>query len=234
MSIHIGAKPGEVAERILMPGDPLRAKYIAENFLSDVTCYNKVRGMLGFTGTYKGVAVSTQGSGMGIPSFAIYINELFRDYGVKTAMRVGTCGAMRDDVLMKDIILAQGCCTDNDFNHLVFPGTYAPVADFEMLRAAWLVAKNMDKQVKIGNVIAGDMFYMEASPKDDMWAKYGVIAGEMESSALFTYAKKYGARAATLLTVSDSSFAEGKMTSEEREKSLNDAITIALETVIQF
>lgn len=234
MSTHIGAKQGQIAPRILIPGDPFRAKYIAENFLTDVVCYNEVRNMLGFTGKYKGVEISTQGSGMGIPSFSIYINELFNEYGVKTAIRVGTCGSMQPDVHVRDVILAQGACTDSDLNHNIFPGTYAPISDFELLRTSYLKAKEMGKSVKVGNVFASDMFYGEAKPGDDLWTKYGVLGVEMESSALFTFAKKYGARAATVLTVSDSQYEKNDMTSEEREKSLNDAITIALETAICY
>ena len=234
MSTHIGAKPGDIAEGILLPGDPLRAKYIAENFLEDAVCFNKVRGMLGFTGTYKGKKISAMGTGMGIPSISIYVNELMRDYGVKNLIRIGTCGAMQKDIKMEDVVIAQGACTDNDFNRRIFNGTYCPVADFELLRAAYLNCKKLGLSTKIGNVISGDMFYGENSDRDKMWEKYGVLVGEMEAASLFTYAKKYKARALALLTVSDSQFEERAMTPKEREQSLTNMITLALDTVWEF
>ncbi len=236
MSTHIGAKPGDIAKGILLPGDPLRAKYIAENFLENPTCFNNVRGMLGFTGTYKGKRVSAMGTGMGIPSISIYINELMRDYGVENLIRIGTCGSMNPNIRMKDIIIAEGACTDNDFNRHVFPGSYCPISDFDLLRTAVLKSKELGIKTWVGNVMSGDMFYGEEEALGgNLWQKYGVLGGEMEAAALLTFAKKYNARALAMVTVSDSSFEEdGNMTPEEREKSLNNMITIALDTICEF
>ena len=238
MSTHIGAKPGDVAPRILLPGDPLRAKYIAENFLENVKCFHEVRGMLGFTGTYNGVPVSVMGTGMGIPSIGIYCTELFKDYGVKTAMRIGTCGSFREELPLGAIILAEGACTNSDFNHLVFPGSYACIADFELLRAAYLKAKETDVPYAVGNIFSSDMFYAEADPKFAMWEKYGILGVEMEAAVLYTKAKKYDAKALCLVTVSDGKRdKDGNrkiMTSQEREQSLNSMITLALNTIIEF
>lgn len=236
MSTHIGAKPGDIAKGILLPGDPLRAKYIAENFLEDAVCFNNVRGMLGFTGMYKGKRVSAMGTGMGVPSISIYINELFKEYGVECGIRIGTCGAMQPGIRMQDVIIGQGACTDNDFNRRIFPGTYCPVADFDMLRTAYLKVKELGLKAHVGNILSGDMFYpMADDPRGELWAKYGVLGGEMEAASLYTIAKKYGARALAMVTVSDSQFEEdGNMSPEEREKSLGNMITIALETLCEF
>ncbi|MEG0832403.1 MAG: purine-nucleoside phosphorylase [Oscillospiraceae bacterium] len=236
MSTHIGANPGDIAKGILLPGDPLRAKYIAENFLENPVCFNNVRGMLGFTGTYKGKRISAMGTGMGIPSISIYVNELMRDYGVENLIRIGTCGSMRPEIKMKDVIIAQGACTDNDFNHHVFSGTYAPIADFDLLRTAYKKAGELGIKAWVGNVISGDMFYGEdIVANNPIWENYGVLAGEMEAAALLTLAKKYKARALAMVTVSDSPYdREHAMTPKDREQSLNNMITVALETVAEF
>ena len=219
-----------------MPGDPLRSKFVAETFLENPVEFNHVRGMLGFTGTYKGKRVSAMGTGMGIPSISIYINELMRDYGVENLIRIGTCGSMNPEIRMKDIIIAQGACTDNDFNHLVFPGTYCPISDFDLLRTAVIKSRELGIKTWVGNVHSGDMFYgEEAAAGGDIWAKYGVLGAEMEAAALLTFAKKYNARGLAMVTVSDSPYDEdGNMTPEERERSLNNMITIALETICEF
>ncbi len=236
MSTHIGAKPGDIAKGILLPGDPRRAEYIAKNFLENPVCFNNVRGMLGFTGTYKGKRVSAMGTGMGIPSISIYINELMRDYGVENLIRIGTCGSMNPEIRMRDIIIAQGACTDNDFNHNVFPGTYCPLSDFDLLRTAVKKSKELGIKTWVGNVMSGDMFYgEEEATGGNLWQKYGVLGGEMEAAALLTFAKKYNARALAMVTVSDSSFEEdGNMTPEERQNTLDNMIKIALETVCEF
>ncbi|MGV8026194.1 MAG: purine-nucleoside phosphorylase [Anaerolineaceae bacterium] len=232
MSTHIGAKPDDIAEGILLPGDPLRAKFIADNFFEKTTCFNTVRNMLGFTGFYKGKRVSTMGTGMGIPSISIYINELMKDYGVKTLIRVGTCGPMQSNLKLKDVIIAQGACTNNDFNRRVFNASYCPVANFELLRAAYLNTKNVGFNVHIGNVISGDLFYADKTPQFKMWQKYGVLAGEMETAALYTFAKKYDARALAMVTVVETEGEE--MSADEREKSLGNMIMLALDTIIEF
>lgn len=238
MSTHIGAAAGDIAKGILLPGDPRRAKYIAENFLQDPKQFNNIRGMLGFTGTYKGKRVSVMGTGMGMPSISIYVTELLRDYGVENAIRIGTCGSMNPDIHIKDIILAEGACTDSMINQSVFGGTYCPVSDFDLLRTAYKKSRALGIKTWVGNVLSSDNFYQESlvcEKANALWMKYGVMAAEMESAALLTLAKKYNARALGMLTVSDSIVAkEPEMTALEREQSLRDMITIALETVCEF
>lgn len=234
MSIHIEAKQGEVAETILLPGDPLRAKYIAENFLEDVTCYNNVRGMLGFTGTYKGKRISVQGTGMGIPSIGIYVNELIQSYGVKNLIRVGTCGAIQDDVKVRDVIIAQASCTDSNMNNIIFPGIdYAPVADFGLLKKAYDAGVEKGLKIRVGNVFTADMFYRENMDLYKKVASYGVLAVEMETTALYTIAAKFGVNALTILTVSDHIFTGEETSSEERQTTFNEMIEVALEAAIQ-
>lgn len=235
MSTHIGAKPGDIAKGILLPGDPMRAKYVAENFLKDAKCFNEVRGMYGFTGDYKGKRISVMGTGMGVPSISIYVNELMRDYDVDYLCRIGTCGTLQPEIGLEDVVVAQGACTDSDFNHTVFNGTYCPVADFMMLRTAYNKAKELGCSAKFGNVVSGDMFYGEEEMVNNpMWAKYGVLAAEMETAALYTYAKKYKKSALSMVTVSDSPFVDRQLTTQEREQSLNRMIELALETVAEF
>ncbi len=238
MSTHIGAAAGAIAKGILLPGDPLRAKYIAESFLDEPALFNNVRGILGYTGTYKGKRVSVMGTGMGMPSISIYATELFRDYGVENAIRIGTCGSMNPEIHIKDVILAQGACTDNMMNRNIFGGTYCPVSDFDLLRTAYKKSGALGVKVHVGNVLSSDSFYQEeltSEVANALWIKYGVMAAEMESAALFTLAKKFGVRALGILTVSDSIVArEPEMTAMERQQSLNDMITVALETVSEF
>ena len=234
MSFHISAKKGEVAKGILLPGDPKRAEYIAATFLSDVSCFNKVRNILGFTGIYKGSRVSVMGTGMGIPSISIYINELMKEYGVLYLIRVGTCGAMQETIEVGDIIIGEGACTNSDFNYHIFPGTYCPIADFNLLRSAFLHAEKSGLKVHIGNLLSGDMFYGEEDSRDIRWKEYGVLGGEMEAAALYTLAKKYGAKALAMATVSDSKYSTRIMTSEEREKSLGNMIRLSLDTIVEF
>ncbi|MBO9130766.1 purine-nucleoside phosphorylase [Bacillus sp. 165] len=232
MSTHIGAKQGEIAERILLPGDPLRAKYIAETFLEDVTCYNNVRGMLGFTGTYKGERVSVQGTGMGVPSISIYVNELIRDYGVKQLVRVGTCGAIQENVKVRDVIIAMTACTDSSMNRLTFPGfEFAPCADFDLLRKAYDAGVQKGMSVRVGSVLTADVFYRESMEPVKKLADYGVLAVEMETTALYTLAAKYGVNALSVLTVSDHIFTGEETTAEERQTTFNDMIIMALDAV---
>lgn len=231
---HNKAQMGDIAESILLPGDPLRAKYIAENFLTDAVCFNDVRGMLGFTGTYKGKRISAMGTGMGIPSISIYVNELIRFYSVKNLIRVGTCGAFQEGIGLKDIILGMGACTDNGFLRRIFPGDYAPIADFELLNTAYEKAQEKGTKTYVGLLKSSDMFYGERPAGSELWAQYGVIGVEMEAAALYTIAAKYKAKALAICSVSDGSKLKAELTSEEREKSLSDMITLALDTAWEF
>ncbi|MVO99930.1 purine-nucleoside phosphorylase [Paenibacillus lutrae] len=231
MSTHIGAGKGEIAETILLPGDPLRAKYIAETYLQDVTCYNEVRGMLGFTGTYKGKRVSVQGTGMGIPSIGIYVNELIQEYGVKNLMRVGTCGSMQKDVHIRDVILAQAACTDSAMNRHIFREyNYSPIASFSLLKKAYDLGAEKGLNMHVGNVFTSDVFYREDKSVVQKLMDYGVLGIEMESTALYTIAAQYGVNALTILTVSDHLITGEETTSEERQTTFNDMMEVALET----
>ena len=234
MSIHIAAKQGEIADIVLLPGDPLRAKYIAETFLEDVVQYNEVRNMFGYTGTYKGKRVSVQGSGMGVPSISIYANELFNDYGVQKLIRVGTCGAIQKDVKVRDVIIAQTSSTDSAINRVAFGGTidFAPTADFDLLLKAYNAAKAANLNVRVGNIFTADQFYSDEHQNEKL-AAYGVLAVEMETSALYTLAAKYGRKALTILTVSDHIITGEATSAEERQLTFNDMMVIALEAAIQ-
>ncbi|PGT78114.1 MULTISPECIES: purine-nucleoside phosphorylase [Bacillaceae] len=233
MSVHIGAKENEIAETVLLPGDPLRAKYIAETFLEDVTCYNEVRGMLGFTGTYKGERISVQGTGMGVPSISIYINELMNSYGVQNLIRVGTCGAIQKDVKVRDVILAMSASTDSQMNRLTFGGVdYAPTANFELLKKAYDTGLEKGLNLKVGNIFTADMFYND-NAELEKWARYGILAIEMESAALYTLAAKFGRKALSVLTVSDHILTGEETTAEERQTTFNDMIVVALDAAIK-
>ena len=233
MSVHIAAKPGDIAETILLPGDPLRAKHIAETYLSDVTCYNEVRGMYGFTGTYQGKRVSVQGTGMGVPSISIYVNELIREYGVKNLFRVGTCGGMQEHVRVRDVILAQAACTDSSMNSHVFSDyDFSPIASFPLLKAAYERGVEKGLNLHVGNVFTSDMFYRDDTSVTGLMMKYGVLGVEMETTALYTLAAKYGVNALTILTVSDHLLTGEETTSEERQKTFNDMMEVALDTAI--
>ncbi|WP_349410131.1 purine-nucleoside phosphorylase [Pseudalkalibacillus sp. SCS-8] len=234
MSIHIGANKGDIAETILLPGDPLRAKYIAETFLEDVTCYNEVRGMLGFTGTYKGKRISVQGTGMGVPSISIYAHELIDSYGVKNLIRVGTCGAYQKDVKVRDVILAMSASTDSSTNRHRFGGIdFAPTANFDLLHDAYGKAVERGLEVKVGNVFTSDTFYNDTMDLAKQLADYQVLAVEMETSALYTLANKFGVNALSVLTVSDHVFTGESTSSEERQKTFNDMIEVALDTAVE-
>ncbi|BCJ27478.1 purine-nucleoside phosphorylase [Actinocatenispora sera] len=233
MSTHIGAERGQIAERVLMPGDPLRAKWIAETFLTDATCYSTVRNMFGFTGTYRGVPVSVQGSGMGIPSISIYAHELINDYGAKTLVRVGSCGALADSLQLRDVIAAIGASTDSAINRQRFDGMidYAPVADFGLLRGAVDAAAGRDIDVKVGQVLSADVFYTDRPDLPERLAGYGVLAVEMEAAALYTLAAKFDVRALALLTVSDHIVRGEALPAADRERSFSQMVEIALDTV---
>lgn len=234
MSTHIGAKPGEIAERVLMPGDPLRAKWIAETYLGDAKCYSTVRGMLGYTGQWSGVEVSVQGSGMGMPSASIYAHELFTEYGVKSLIRVGSCGALAEDLQLRDVIAASASCTDSAMNRVRFDGLidYAPVADFGLLRTSVDVAQRRGIEMRVGSVLAADAFYTDRPDLYDRLAEYGVLAVEMESAALYTIAARFRARALTVLTVSDHIKTGAKTSSQEREQTFGQMVEIALDTIV--
>ena len=235
MSMHLEAKAGDIAERILLPGDPLRAKYISEKFLENPVQFNAVRGILGYTGTYKGVRTSVMATGMGIPSICIYATELARDYGVKTMIRVGTCGTMQPEKIgLRSIILAQACSTTSDLNKRVFPGTYCPCADWDLLKTAYETAKKMGLNAFVGNALSDDAFYAEEDPKVARWQEYGVLAAEMEGAGLYTVAKKYGVRALMAVTVTDGVPGVPELTAMERQQTLDDMITLGLDTAIEF
>jgi purine-nucleoside phosphorylase len=233
MSTHIGAKPGEIAERVLMPGDPLRAKWIAETYLEDATCYSTVRGMLGFTGRWNGVPVSVQGSGMGMPSASIYAHELVNEYGVKTLIRVGSCGALTEDLQLRDVVAAIGSSTDSNMNRMRFDGLidYAPVADFGLLRTAVEVAERRGVAMRVGPILAADAFYTDRPDLYDTLATYGVLAVEMESAAIYTIAARYRARALTVLTVSDHIKTGERTSAQDREQTFREMVEIALDTI---
>jgi purine-nucleoside phosphorylase len=233
MSIHISAKDGDIAEAILLPGDPLRAKFVAETFLEKPVQYTSVRNILGYTGTYKGKKVSVQGTGMGIPSISIYVNELFNDYGVKRAIRIGTAGSINKDVKIRDLVLAMSACTDSNANHVRFGGrSYAPTATFSLLKTAWEIAVSKGYQPKTGPVVSADMFYSEDQDEWKLWAKFGCLALEMESAELYTLAAKYNREALCILTVSDSLVTGEATTAEERQTSFTRMMEVALETAV--
>ncbi|WP_102346351.1 purine-nucleoside phosphorylase [Bacillus sp. Marseille-P3661] len=232
MSVHIQAKEGEIAERILLPGDPLRAKHIAENFLEDAKQFNEVRGMLGFTGLYNGQQVSVMGTGMGVPSISIYVNELLNEYGVKKLIRIGTCGAFQENVHIRDVILAMSASTDSNVNNIRFNGlNYAPTANFELLQNAYESARSQNKTVHVGNVFTSDTFYDNDPSFITALSAYGSLAVEMETTALYTLAAKFKAQALSILTVSDHLITKEETTSDERQTSFKDMVEIALATI---
>ncbi|NFN18832.1 purine-nucleoside phosphorylase [Clostridium botulinum] len=232
MSIHINAPEGAIAESVLLPGDPLRAKFIADNFLEDVVCYNEVRGMYGFTGTYKGKRISVQGTGMGIPSMSIYSTELIESYGVKNLIRVGTCGGYHERVKIRDLIIAMSTSTDSNLNLVRFQGrTYAPTASFDLLKPAYDIAVKKGFEPKVGSVYSSDIFYGDDNEDWKKWADFGCLGVEMETAALYTIAAKHKVNALTLLTVSDH-FITGEVTSaEERQTTFKAMMEVALDTI---
>ncbi|TDO64078.1 purine-nucleoside phosphorylase [Kribbella sp. VKM Ac-2571] len=234
MSIHIAAEKGQIAPRVLFPGDPLRAKWIAETYLSDVICYTEIRNMFGFTGTYKGERISVQGSGMGQASASIYANELFDEYDVQTLIRVGTCGALTEAVRVRDVIVAMSASTDSQMNRLRFHGIdYAPTADYQLLRAAVDAAETAGLNVHVGQVFSGDLFYNDRPDLVSRTAEYGVLGIEMEAAALYTLAAKFGRRALGIMTVSDHLITHEVTSAEERQTTFSEMITIALDAAIE-
>lgn len=232
MTPHISAPKEAIAEIVLLPGDPLRAKHIAESFLEDPVLYNQVRGMLGYTGTYRGRRVSVQGTGMGIPSANIYIHELIQFYGCKTLVRVGTAGAIQPHLRLRDLVIAQAACTDSSLNNLRFGGqNYAPIASFSLLYRAFERAQARGMPVYVGNVLSTDTFYPEDPEAYRLWAQYGVLAVEMEAAGLYTLAARFGVEALCILTVSDHLITGERSTPEERQETFNQMVELALETV---
>lgn len=230
MSVHIGAELGDIAETVLLPGDPLRAKFVAENMMENVVCYNEVRGMYGYTGTYKGKRISIQGGGMGIPSTLIYVNELINEYNVKTIMRVGTFGCIQKDLKVGQLALAMNASTDSNINRIKFNGQdYSPAADFYLLMKAYNKAVELEIDVVVGNIFSADSFY---NPNPDwwkVWAEHGVLGAEMESSAIYTLAAQHNVKALSILTVSDNIVTNEFSSAKEREQSFTNMMRIALE-----
>ena len=230
MTIHIGAKQGQIAPTILLPGDPLRAKYFAETLLQEVSCFNQVRGMLGYTGRYGDKRVSIMGTGMGIPSLAIYVHELVTEYGVKTLIRVGTCGALQPHLKLGDIVLAMAASTNSHINRLRFGGMdYAPTASFPLLLKAYEVAVARGVRVHVGGILSSDTFYEDDPEWWKKWAAHGALVVEMETSGLYTLAAKFKVDALSVLTVGDSIVSGEASTSEQRERAFPLMAEIALE-----
>ena len=230
MSVHIAAKKGEIAETVLLPGDPLRAKYIAEKYLENPVQYNNVRGMLGFTGTYNGKKVSVQGTGMGIPSISIYGTELITEFGCKNLIRIGSAGSYQKDVKIRDIVVAMAASTDSNINNLRFPGgaNFAPTASYELFAKVTDVAKSKGINFKAGNIMSSDTFYGDDKDAWKHWADFGILCVEMEAAGLYTLGAKYGVNTLAILTISDSLVTGEATTSEKREKTFNDMIEMAL------
>lgn len=230
MSIHIGANKGDIAETILLPGDPLRAKWIAETFFENPVCFNEVRGMLGYTGTYEGKRVSVMGTGMGVPSISIYAHELITQFGVKNLIRVGSSGSYQEHIKIRDVVLAMAASSNSGVNELRFGGAdYAPTASFELFQKAVEAAKNKSITIKAGNVFTSDEFYADDFESYKKWSKFGVLCVEMETAGLYTVAAKHNVNALTILTISDSLVTGETTTSKERETTFKDMIEIALE-----
>lgn len=230
---HINAIDGAFAETVLMPGDPLRAKYIAENFLDDAVQVTDVRNMLGFTGTYKGQRVSVMGSGMGIPSCSIYATELIREYGVKKIIRIGSCGAISDDINLRDVIIGLGASTDSKANRIRFSGhDFAAIADYDLLQKAVQSADTLGVNVKVGNIFSTDTFYTPEPEVFDVLEKYNILGVEMEAAGLYGVAAEEGAKAVCILTVSDHIRRGEKLSSDERQTSFNEMLTMALESIL--
>ncbi|MEW6992754.1 purine-nucleoside phosphorylase [Colwelliaceae bacterium MEBiC 14330] len=230
---HISAQPGDFADTVLMPGDPLRAKFIAENFLDNAQCITQVRNMLGYTGTYQGKRISVMGSGMGIPSVSIYATELYKDYGVEKIIRIGSCGAVRDDIKIRDIVIGMAASTDSNVNRQRMHNVdFAACADFSLLKSVVDTAEKMAKKVHVGNIFTADLFY---TPQPEMFAsmeKYGILAVEMEAAGLYGVAAEYGKKALTVLTVSDHIKTGEQTTAAERETTFKDMMELTLESIL--
>lgn len=230
MSVHINAKKDAIAETILLPGDPLRAKWIAETFFDNPVCFNEVRGMLGFTGAYKGKRISVMGTGMGLPSISIYAHELINEYNVKNLIRVGSAGSYKNDVKVRDVVLAMAASSNSGLNKQRFNGAdYAPTANFELFQKAVEVAKTKNIPIKAGNVLTSDAFYADNFEDYKKWANFGVLCVEMETAGLYTIAAKHNVNALSILTISDSLVTGDRLPSKDRETTFKEMIEIALE-----
>jgi purine-nucleoside phosphorylase len=230
VTIHIGAKPGEIAETVLLPGDPRRAKWAAETFLSDAVCVNEVRGMLGYTGIWNGHRVTIHGSGMGMPSLSIYVNELIRDYDAKTLIRIGSCGGMQPHVKVRDVILAMTCSSLSTPSRGIFRElNFAPCADWSLLRAAAAAAERRGTPTHVGGIYSSDVFYDERPDLNEQMGRHGILGVEMEAAELYTLAARYNRRALAVLTVSDHLLTHEALPAEDRERSFGDMVEIALE-----
>jgi purine-nucleoside phosphorylase len=233
MTPHINAEPGDFAELVLMPGDPLRAKYIAENFLGDVLEVTNLRNMLGFTGVYQGKPISVMGSGMGIPSLSIYCKELITEFGVKKIIRVGSCGSVSDSVGLRDVVIGMGACTDSNVNRTRFNGhDYAAIADYGLLEKAVTCARELSLNVHVGNIYSADLFYTPDADMFDVMQRYNILGVEMEAAGLYGVAAEFGAKALTICTVTDLIRSGEKLTGKEREISLNEGIELSLKTAV--
>jgi purine-nucleoside phosphorylase len=233
MSTHIAAEPGQIAPHVLMPGDPLRARWIAETFLEGATCYSQVRGMYGYTGTWQGRPVSVQGSGMGLPSISIYVHELFSEYDVQAVTRVGSCGALTEELALRDMVIASGACTDSSMNRIRFEGfDYAPVADFDLLRKAHAAAQDQPVRSKVGLLLSSDSFYHPRPELTTRMAEHGVLAVEMEASALYTLAAKFRRQALAICTVSDHLVTGEETTAAERQETFGHMVEVAIRAML--
>ncbi len=227
---HNEALEGQIAGTVLMPGDPLRARFIAENFMEDVACFNTVRNMLGFTGTYKGKKISVMGSGMGMPSIGIYSYELFSVYGVDNIIRIGSAGGLSDNVKVRDIVIGMGASTNSNYAaQYKLPGTFAPLADFSLVRRAVETAEKENINVVVGNVLSSDTFYTDCSSDNDLWKKMNVLCVEMESAALYMNAARLGKKALGIFTISDHLYTGESLSAKERQETFTDMMKIALE-----
>ena len=230
MTIHIGAEPGQIAETVLMPGDPYRARWAAETFLDGAELVNEVRGMLGFTGTWRGNKVTIQGSGMGMPSLSIYANELISTFGAQTLIRIGSCGGMQDHVKVRDVIIAMSATTITSPSSAIFKEVnFAPTADYTLLEAAVTAARSKSTGVHVGGIYSSDVFYAERPDLDEQMVRHGILGVEMEAAELYTLAARHGRRALAVLTVSDHLMTGEALPSEDREKTFGDMVEIALE-----
>ena len=234
MSMHISARPGEIAERVLMPGDPMRAKYIAENYLQNAVCINEIRGMYGYTGEWKGQKITVMASGMGTPSIMIYMTELCREYGAKRVVRIGTCGAVKESLQVGDLIISTAVSTTSGINLYDLPGTFAPAADFELADRAYHLAKEAGLSPVVGTTLCNDHLYVDHKAEySRIWEKYGILASEQEGAGLYTVAAREGVRALMLLTVVINLYhPEIEMSSEMKEKGLDQMITLGLDTLL--
>ncbi|MBE9639096.1 purine-nucleoside phosphorylase [Salipiger mangrovisoli] len=230
MTVHIGAKPGDIAETVLMPGDPLRAEWVAETFLDNAECVNRVRGMYGFTGSWKGHRVSVHGSGMGMPSLSIYANELIRDYGAKTLIRIGSCGAMQESVAVRDVILAMTASSLSTPSRGIFRElNFAPCADYGLLRAAADAAARIGATTHVGGIYSADVFYDERPDLNEIMTRHGILGVEMEAAELYNLAARHGVRALAVLTVSDHLLTHEALPAEDRQRSFAEMVEVALE-----